>query len=90
MLAQVSGKSLILDLFEEEAHVIGNLIDSHDVEDEFVWRLFRELDRLRGRTLDQLAGSAASTSDADHVPARQPGPHPAVDEFILRGQRVRS
>ncbi len=90
MLAQASAKILILDLFEEEAHAIGNLIESHDVEDEFVWRLFRELDRLRGRTLDRLAGSAALGSDADHAPARQPGPHPAVDEFIVRGQRARS
>lgn len=76
--------ALIRGLFEEEALLIGGLVASHPVEDEFLWRLMRNLDALRLRVIEAV--------DAAERPLRLPRhdgdrPHPAVEEFLARLRR---
>ena len=83
MISECEAKELIDDLFEEEALVIGGLVAIHDVEDDLVWRLFRNLDVIRKKTLRHLDTKAPS-NDGD-PPGERPGlkPHPAIEEFLL-------
>jgi len=77
-------RKLVVDLLEEEALTIGGLIAVHDVEDEFVWRLFRSLDAARRKALRQLAKN-------DTAGARRrlrPRPHPAIEEFLANLRRA--
>ena len=84
MSAATEAKELIDDLFEEEALVIGGLVAIHDVEDDLVWRLFRNLNVIRKKTLRHL-DTKAPLSDGD-PPGDRAGlkPHPAIEEFLLR------
>jgi hypothetical protein len=80
-------RKLIRDLLEEEALVIGGLIAVHDVEDEFVWRLFRSLDLIRRKALRRLNRPNRRRQEGrghDRV-SRQP--HPAAEEFLARLRR---
>ncbi len=81
-------KEMIRDLFEEEALVIGGLVAVHDVEDDLVWRLIRNLDVIRARVLERLESHAPAGRQADPVGDPAPKPHPAVAEFLARLQRA--
>lgn len=79
--------ALLAEIFEEEALLIGGLVAAHDVDDEFVWRLMRNLDLLRHRVVEDI--------DAQDRRARVPGPngatpHPAVQEFLAQLRRADS
>ncbi len=87
MKTESGTRKLVLDLLEEQALVIGGLIAVHDVEDEFVWRLFRSLDVIRRKALRRLnrphRGRQAGRQ-ADRAPRQ---PHPAAEEFLARLRR---
>jgi len=84
MLTKAEAKDLINDVFEEEALVLGGLVALHDVEDDLVWRLVRNLDAIRGRALRSLDDS--EFPDADEAGPKRPDlrPHPAIEEFLLK------
>jgi len=84
MLTKTEAKDLINDVFEEEALVLGGLVALHDIEDDLVWRLVRNLDAIRGRVLRSLDDS--EFPDTDEPGPRRPDlrPHPAIEEFLLR------
>lgn len=87
MIDKAEAKEMILDLLEEEALVIGGLVAVHEVEDELVWRLFRNLDVLRGRALRRLdEHDPASDEPAGDQPG--PKPHPAIEEFLAKLRRA--
>lgn len=77
-------RALIHELFEEEGLLIGGLIATHDVQDEFIWSLMRNLDLLRQRTLDGLEAEEPQPPAAGKKGA---SPHPAVEEFLAQLRR---
>ena len=86
MISSTEVKALINDLFEEEALVIGGLVAVHEVDDDLVWRLVKNLDVIRGKILRRLEDEGPSE---DGPPLRRPNdkPHPAIEEFLLSLRR---
>ena len=88
MISKAEAKELINDLFEEEALVIGGLVAVHEMDDDLVWRLVKNLDVIRGKILRRLEDKV--TSDEDGTPPRRPNlkPHPAIEDFLLSVRRA--
>jgi len=86
MISTAEARDLINDLFEEEALVIGGLVATHDVDDDLVWRLVKNLDVIRVKTLRRLDDEGP----LDDVETRRPNvrPHPAIEDFLLSLRRV--
>jgi hypothetical protein len=83
MISESEARSLINEVFEEETLVIGGLIAVHEVEDDLVWRLFRNLDLIRNRALNRLE---RRTGNDGKQPERRTftEPHPAIEEFLAQ------
>ena len=81
MLSEAEAKDMIVDLFEEEALVIGGLVAVHGVEDDMVWRLVRSLDTVCRKALRRL-----ETGDESRRDGTQPNlnPHPAIELFLRK------
>jgi hypothetical protein len=86
-MSEQDTRKLILDLLEEEALVIGGLIAVHDVEDEFVWRLFRSLDVIRRKALRRLNRPHRRRPAGRETEGDPRQPHPAAEEFLARLRR---
>jgi hypothetical protein len=87
MISTAEARDLINDLFEEEALVIGGLVAVHKLDDDLVWRLIKNLDVIRVRTLRRLGDEPP---DDDAKPwYRRPNlkPHPAIEDFLLSLRR---
>ena len=88
MIAGTDVREIVNDLFEEEALLIGGLIAVHRLDDDFLWRLVKNLDVIRGRFLRRIeAGETCEETAPSHVDLR---PHPAIESFlenIRRGRR---
>ena len=87
MISKVDAKKLINDLFEEEALVLGGLVALHHIEDELVWRLVRNLDLIRRKTLSRLnqSGETEVSEPADELPNLKP--HPAIEHLLINIRR---
>jgi len=87
MISKAEVKELILDLFEEEALVLGGLVALHKVEDDVVWRLVRSLDAIRRKFLRRLEDK--DPDDEGGGPPKRPNlkPHPAIEDFLLSLRR---
>ena len=70
----------VTSAFEGVGLLIGGLVATHDVPDEFVWRLMENLDALRRRTLDEIADR--KTTRATSSSPRTFRSHPAIDRFL--------
>jgi hypothetical protein len=83
MISKAEAKELINDLFEEEALVLGGLVAVHEMDDDLVWRLVKNLDVIRGKILRRLEDNELTDDTA--VPPRGPNlkPHPAIEDFLL-------
>lgn len=88
MISRAEVRDLIDDLFEEEALVIGGLVAVHEMDDDLVWRLVKNLDVIRGKVLRRLDDKAPG--DGDGAPPRRPNlkPHPAIEDFLLSLRRA--
>jgi hypothetical protein len=88
MSARAELRELIDEIFEEEALVLGGIVAVHDVDDDLVWRLVRNLDSIRGRALRRIA--AQEPDPPDEPPRVRPDlrPHPAIEEFLLKIRRA--
>jgi hypothetical protein len=88
MITKAEARQLIDDLFEEEALLIGGLVAVHEMDDDLVWRLVKNLDVIRGKALRRLEDRPPS--DEDRPPVRRPNlkPHPAVEDFLLSLRRA--
>lgn len=88
MISKAEARELINDLFEEEALVIGGLVAVHEMDDDLVWRLVKNLDVIRGKALRRLEGKDAE--EEPRAPARRPNlkPHPAIEDFLLTLRRA--
>ena len=87
MISKDEVKKLINDLFEEEALVLGGLVALHDIEDELVWRLARNLDLIRRKTLSRInrSGKIDSSEPSDERPNLKP--HPAIEHLLINIRR---
>ena len=87
MISKDEVKKLINDLFEEEALVLGGLVALHDIEDELVWRLARNLDLIRRKTLSRInrSGEIDSSEPSDERPNLKP--HPAIEHLLINIRR---
>jgi len=76
-------RELVLDIFEQEALMIGGMVAVHQIDDYLVWRIIKDLDTIRLRTMRQLD---AISGDAE---VRRPNlePHPAIEDFLLSLRR---
>jgi len=88
MISKEEARDLINDLFEEEALVIGGLIAVHDMDDDFIWRLVKNLDVIRGKVLRRIEDKGP-TDDEETPPRRSKlKPHPAIEDFLLNLRRA--
>ncbi|HAM34581.1 MAG TPA: hypothetical protein DEB40_03265 [Elusimicrobia bacterium] len=87
MITKEKARELVLDLFEEEALVIGGLAAVHGLDDDLVWRLMRNLDVILDKSLRRLESSEASPAKADRD-AVNTKPHPAIEDFLLKLRRA--
>jgi hypothetical protein len=85
MITKAEAREMINDLFEEEALVIGGIVAVHEIDDDLVWRLVRNIDAIREKTLRRLGGEATAGE-----PPRRPNlkPHPAIEDFLLKLRRT--
>lgn len=83
MITKAEARELITDLFEEEALVIGGLVAVHEVDDDLVWRLVKNLDVIRSKILRRLEDKElpVDTGFPPHRPHLKP--HPAIEDFLL-------
>tara|TARA_Y100000310_G_scaffold242250_1_gene246396 strand:+ start:1015 stop:1281 length:267 start_codon:yes stop_codon:yes gene_type:complete len=87
MISNAEARAVINDLFEEEALIIGGLVVLHSIEDEAIWRLIRSLDAIRRKALRRLAEEDPTEDDTTEPNEVAKGPHPAIQEFLLKLHR---
>jgi hypothetical protein len=75
-------RTIIKEIFREEALAIGGLAASHPVNDDFLWELCRNLDLIRIRVMRKL--KPANGLDGDLQPLPKSKPHPAVQELLRK------
>ena len=87
MISKDEAKKLINEVFEEEALVLGGLVAMHDIEDELVWRLARNLDLIRRKTLSRLnrSGDVETPESSNERPNLKP--HPAIEHLLINIRR---
>jgi hypothetical protein len=83
MISTTDAKDLIDNLFEEEALVIGGLVAVHDVDDDLVWQLMKNLDVIRRKVLRRLEDRAPVEGDAAQPRKPNLKAHPAIEHFLL-------
>lgn len=76
MLTVDEARELIDRVFEEEALALGGMVAVHELEDDLVWRLIRNMGVIRGRVLRELQDRPAMAAD------RGLTPHPAIEGFL--------
>jgi len=88
MISKADAKELILDLFEEEALVIGGLVAVHKVQDDVVWRLIKNIDVIRRKVLRRLEDKTPEEGDGGAPKRPNLKPHPAIEDFLLSLRRA--
>lgn len=78
--SQIS-KRLVQDMFQEEALLIGGLITTYDMSDDFIWALCRNLDSIRIKYLRKLRQQKQSQNPTANLRLT---PHPAVQELLRK------
>ncbi len=79
MISKEEAHDLILELFEEEALVIGGLVAVHEVDNDLVWRLMKNLDVLMEKSLTRLKNRSDPVRSENKTDIK---PHPAIEEFL--------
>jgi hypothetical protein len=75
-------RTIIKEIFREEALVVGSLAASHSINNDFLWELCRNLDSIRVRFLRKL--KPVTGLDGDLQPLLKIKPHPAVQELLRK------
>ena len=86
MISKAEARQLVDDLFEEEALVLGGIVAVHRVDDEIVWRLVKNLDAIRSKTLRRIEGRSADGPGASACCDLRP--HPAIEDFLIKLRRA--
>jgi hypothetical protein len=88
MISKAEVRELIDDLFEEEALVIGGLVAVHQVDDDLVWRLVKNLDVIRGKLLRRIDAKQRDGGSSGPTVCPSLKPHPAIEDFLLGIRRT--
>ena len=88
MVAENDATDLINDLCEEVALVVGGLAAVHDVDDDLVWRLIKNLDAIRGKALRRVGIRDPTDADGKQKGGSSFTPHPAIEDFLLKLRRA--
>ena len=80
MIERSHVRELLMDLFQEEALMLGGLIAIYHPEDEFIWRLFRNLDAIRRKAFRRMEGESQERGAS--VERDNPATHPALSAFL--------
>jgi DNA-binding GntR family transcriptional regulator len=88
MPSRTEVRKLLIDLFEEQALVIGGLVAVQRPDDEFVHRLFKSLEVIRGRFLRRLGDRPPGEGGAAALRPTPVRPHPAIEQFLHSLRRV--
>lgn len=88
MIDKLEARELIDEIFEEEALVIGGLVAVHEMNDDFVWRLVRNLEAIRKKVLRRLEGDTLVDGDGSPPRSVKLRPHPAIEEFLISVRRA--
>lgn len=83
MLRKLEAKQLIDDVFEEEALVLGGMVAVHEIEDDLVWKLVKNLDLIRRKYIRRLEEQASDEVNRGSAKPSALRPHPAIEEFLL-------
>ena len=75
-------RRLLRDLFREEVLLIGSLAATHEISDDFLWALCRNLDLIRIRFMRKLKPAKGFDEDLRLQPKSKP--HPAVQELLRK------
>jgi len=86
MISKAEAKQLIDDLFEEEALVVGGIVAVHGAEDDLIWRLVKNLDAIRSKTLRRIEGRSADNPGS--LACCDLRPHPAIEDFLVKIRRA--
>jgi hypothetical protein len=89
MFSEKDVRELVNDLLEEEALVIGGLVAVHEVDDDLIWRLMKNLDVIRGKAMRRIEEMASEKLRESAKYRERPNlkPHPAIEEFLLALRR---
>ena len=88
MISKAEVKDLILDLFEEEALILGGLVAVHKIEDDVVWRLVKNIDVIRRKVLRRIEDKVTEDGDGGQPRRHNLKPHPAIEQFLLGLRRT--
>lgn len=88
MISKEEAKEMVLELFEEEALVIGGLAAVHNLEDDLVWRLMKNMDVILAKTIKRLEAEDTPERTRGEAPRPNTRPHPAIEEFLLKLRRA--
>jgi len=84
MFNQQTVKSLITEVFEEEALMLGGLVALHRVDDDLVWSLAQGLDAIREKVLRRVEENPSGWSLGNTARESDLGPHPAIEDLLDR------
>lgn len=79
---------LVRALFREEALVIGGLVAVYDLDDEIVWRLMKNLDVIRQKTLSRIENKPTENGNHRATSRFNLKPHPAIADFLVNLDRA--
>lgn len=82
MFSREEARELLDDLFEEEVLLVGGIMARHQVGEEFIWTLMRNLDQIRNRFLSRIEEMPEETSEPGNEANLTP--HPAIEGFLLK------
>ena len=88
MITKAKARELILDLFQEEALVIGGLAAVHNLDEDLVWRLMKNFDALLTKTLERVQESDGAGRNHPKDEHLKVTPHPAIEDFLLKLRRA--
>ena len=88
MITRTEARQLINDLFEEEAILIGGLVAVHQVDDDLVWRLVKNLDVIRRKALRRIEVREGDDGNSDMAARPNLKRHPAIEDLLLNIRRA--
>jgi hypothetical protein len=85
MFSKEEVKTLLDELLEEEALLIGGSVALQRIDDGFIWKLMKSLDQIRDRFMAKIENTPDDFPDIDdHLDLT---PHPAIEHFLLKLKR---
>jgi len=84
MIAENDATDLIDDLCEQIALAIGGVAAVHEVDDDLVWGLIKNLDAIRRKALLRVGIRDPKEIRGALMRGASFKPHPAIEDFLLK------